>query len=199
MTYIEDDNGIKQQLLLTVARANQATSVVRAIMLSNNSNNSFFGHLYGTQYISIVVDVGKLFDKSAVNLTRLVKIFKNRITLKEYDKAIKTIGTISGKYDDLIKQIILLRHNLGAHLNKDILNKMYKDPYSSEYEVDLNGVQSLLREVVVFLKSLSFVNITESKFLGERIGPKDVIDLLGLKIKPEVQQQFVKDLFKQNA
>lgn len=194
----DDNDGTKKQLLLTVARINQSTSVVRAIMLSNNSNSVLFGHLYGTQYISIVTDINKLFDKSSINISRLLDLFKNKITDIEYKEAKKNIKNIEEKYDSLLKQIKLLRHNIGAHLNKNILNKMYKDPYSSEYEIDLNRVQLLLKEIIDLLSSLSFIDRDEQSLLSSRIGPKDVMDILGLKIKPGVMENFLKNAVTQD-
>ena len=108
MTYIiENDDGIKEQLIMTIRRAFQATSVVRAVEFSQKPINPLFYEIYESEYFIIIGDINKLFDRSKNNnnLIKLVEIYKNKIPNIEYQSYINEYKSIQEDYALLLEKI----------------------------------------------------------------------------------------------
>lgn len=184
---IKGNEGVRKQLILTVARANQNTALIRALFFSELPQepfNVFYKHLYGTAYVALTVDINKLFDKTGTNIERFIKLNKSELKDQEFTKALEAFSQIKNKYKSLIEKIQSKRHNLGAHINFVEVNRMYNSKQDTSEEIVVNEMQDFLTEIISVLKSLSIMDGEDIKMLESRIGPKDAMDLLGLKVSP---------------
>jgi len=190
------ETGIKRQIVLSIYDAYQAIFVIKAIMFSENPKHRLFSHLYSSEYQTIIVNIGKLFDKSksATSLLGLIKTHRSVIKNEEYEFASKSASDIEKKYKTLLDKIEGLRNNLGAHHNREELNSMY-DNISAEKVPEATEMQSLLSEIMDLIENLSFIDEGDLSLLQDRIGAKDVMDLLGLKIDPVVSRKIFRDMW----
>ncbi len=187
----DPDIGAKKHLLLTVARANQSTSIIRAIVFSANSHHVLFKHLYGILYVALSVDLEKLFDKKHLNLERLIDRYKTKMPHTEFEQAKKAIIEIKAKHKKTLASIESTRHSMGAHLNREEANRVYNDPFTDENVLEATAVQSLLADILKMLSTLSILDEEDRVMLNERVGPKDVLDILGLKMDDEVAREIL--------
>lgn len=185
------ETGIKRQIVLSISDAYQAIFVIKAIMFSQYPKHRLFSHLYSSEYQLIIVNIGKLFDKSksATSLLGLIKAHRSIMKNEEYELAIKSASGMEKDYTTLLDKIEALRNNLGAHHNREELNNMYKN-ISDERVPEATEIQSLLVEIIDLIKNLSFIDEEDLSLLQDKIGAKDVMDLLGLKIDPEISKKI---------
>jgi len=188
------NEGAKKHFLLTIARANQSTSVIRAVVFSTNTHHILYRHLYGIVYTALAVDLGKLFDKSYLSLERFIKMHKEKMKQIEYDDVIKKLAGIKEKHQKVIKSIESVRHKMGAHLNEKEANRIYNDPYTEVNVLQVHDVKMLLDDIIALLNSLSVLDDEDRTILKERIGPKDVMDIMGLEMDREVAKELLEKI-----
>ena len=186
---------ILEQIVITLRRVNQATSVYRAIALSKDPLSRLHEHIMETQYFTIIVDLNKIFDKSGDNLVKTIKTLKNNLNNREYQDILEKTKTIETKYEQILKRNQFLRNHIGAHLNKETIEKMYQNAESSDYETGLCALQEVVNDTVTLISSISILDTDLKNALNVRIGPKDIMDELGLEPKPKVIQGFIDTFF----
>lgn len=191
-------DGLTQQLAIVIFRANQATAIIRAITLSTSANHPLFMHLWSTQYLTLIVEVGKLFDKSGTSLLKAITLHKSELQNTEYLLALKNIEKLEQKFSPLLLKMKKLRNSVGAHIDSARINRMFEEPNSDNWAFVLNDLQDLINDIINFIQTLSFFSDTEKAYVKNRIGPKDVQDLLHLKTDPLIIQKFCQSIFLVN-
>ena len=115
---------------------------------------------------------------------------KGELNNSVYEDTLNKIVSIQEKSEKALKDIEGLRNNMVVHTNKKRLSKVLQETHNPP---ELTEVQNLLKEIIDVIKNLSFISKDDSAFLSNRVGPKDVMDILHLEIHPAVKEQMVKD------
>lgn len=187
-----------EQIVITLRRVNQATSVYRAIALSEHPLNRIYEHIMETQYFTIIVDLNKIFDKSGYNLNKTIKSLRNFLDNSEYQEISDHSKIIENKYEEVLNKNHFLRKKIGAHLDKETIDKMYENTKDSNYEIGLCELQKVIEETIELFSSLSVLDKDLRTALKERIKPKDVMDILGLKPNHEIIEGILDSFFSIN-
>jgi len=75
---------------------------------------------------------------------------------------------------------------------------MYENTQDNKYEIGLCGLQKVTEETIELLTSLSVLDKDLRTALEERMGPKDVMDMLGLEPNREFTKGIIDSFFSIN-
>lgn len=176
---------IKAQIILSINRVNQATSIIRAIRTSIHPVHPLFTHIEHTQYFTIISDVSKLFDRTGDNLLKMTASYETQISQVKFEELKQSINEIRNKHRLLLKKVKDHRNKFTSHIDGVYIYKAVSQPTSDMIGIELGDVQKLLREIIDVLIKVSFLTSEEKAFLANRIPPLDAQKLLGLKTDPK--------------